>query len=142
MNSPQANITRLALKVAQIGHFTLLVWVIAWHSLISPAIELNPWVLTLVWTVPLLLPIKGILKAKPYTFAWGNFVLLLYFLHSLTLIYVDEGERWLAIIELVIVSITFIANLIFSRLRGKELGLKLKKLSQLTQEESEQYSAK
>ncbi|GAM62018.1 hypothetical protein JCM19232_6323 [Vibrio ishigakensis] len=92
--------------------------------------------------MPLLFPIKGILQAKPYTFAWSNFVLLLYFLHSLTLIYVDEGERWLAVAELVLVTITFTGNLLFSRLRGRELGLKLKKLSEYKQEEDERFSSK
>ncbi|GAD89031.1 hypothetical protein VHA01S_014_00560 [Vibrio halioticoli NBRC 102217] len=131
--------TKLWLRTAQIGHFCLLVWVLLWHSVISPPAEINPWFLTIAWCVPLLFPIKGILAQKPYTFAWANFVLLLYFLHSLTLVYVDEGERTLAIIELVISSIAFIGNTLYSRLRGRELGLKLKKLSEYKQEEQQRF---
>lgn len=142
MSDQMASSTRSALRVAQLGHFALLAFVCAWHSVISPPAEFSALVLTLVWAVPLLFPIKGILQAKPYTFAWSNFVLLLYFLHSLTLIYVDEGERWLAVVELLLVSITFTANLFFTRLRGRELGLKLKKLSEYKQEEDERFSSK
>ncbi len=142
MSAEMAPNTRAALRVAQLGHFALLAFVCAWHSIISPPAEFSALVLTLVWAVPLLFPIKGILQAKPYTFAWSNFVLLLYFLHSLTLIYVDEGERWLAVAELILVTITFTGNLLFSRLRGRELGLKLKKLSEYKQEEDERFSSK
>lgn len=142
-NSPtdtMAGNTRTWLRVAQTGHFSLLIWVAAWHSLISPPAQFSPWVLALVWSVPLLFPLKGILKAKPYTFAWSNFILLLYFLHSLTLLYVDEGERSLAAIELVLTCLTFAGNLMYSRLRGKELGLRLKKLSEEAKEEALRHS--
>ncbi|WP_390904835.1 DUF2069 domain-containing protein [Vibrio rarus] len=131
--------TRRWLRVAQMGHGLLVAWVVLWHSLISPPIEFSPWFLTIAWTLPLLLPMKGILKQNPYTFAWANFILLLYFLHSLTLVYVDEGERALAITELCLTSITFIANTVYSRQRGRELGLKLKKLSQYKQEEQQRF---
>ncbi|MEZ8988719.1 DUF2069 domain-containing protein [Vibrio breoganii] len=134
-----ASKTRLWLRVAQTGHFALLAWVILWHSLISPPLEFSPWFLTIAWALPLLFPIKGILQQKPYTFAWANFVLLLYFLHSLTLVYVDEGERMLAIVEVLLTSIAFIGNTLYSRLRGRELGLKLKKLSEYKQEEQERF---
>ncbi|OBT16905.1 hypothetical protein A9264_10455 [Vibrio sp. UCD-FRSSP16_10] len=132
--------TKRWLRVAQIGHFSLLVWVLLWHSVISPPAEFSPWFLTIAWTLPLLFPIKGIVAQKPYTFAWANFILLLYFLHSLTLVYIDEGERTLAIIELVITSIAFVGNTVYSRQRGRELGLKLKKLSEYKQEEQQRFS--
>lgn len=131
--------TALWLRVAQVAYFCLLIWVVLWHSTLSPPVEFSPMFLTAAWSIPLLFPIRGIIQGKPYTFAWSNFILLLYFLHSLTLIYLNEGERAMAITELVIASIAFIANVNYSRQRGKELGLKLKKLSQYKQEEQEKY---
>ncbi len=127
------------LRLTQVSYFLLLIWVALWHTVLSPHIEVGAMGVALFWIVPLLFPLKGIIKGNPYTFAWANFVLLLYFLHSLTLIYVDEGERSLAIVELVLTTAAFCLCTVYSRMRGKELGLKLKKLSQLKQEEEERF---
>ena len=92
--------TRFARLLTLVGFFGLLGWVILWHLWLSPHPDLNPWLLPVIWTVPLLFPLKGIVQGNPYTHAWGNFVLMPYFLHALTLITTDEGERWLAVVEL------------------------------------------
>ncbi len=80
------------------------------------------------WVLPLLFPLRGILAGKPYTYAWSCFVLLLYVLHSTTLLMVSEQERWLAAVELVLVLLAFFFALQYAKYRGKELGLGLKKL--------------
>jgi uncharacterized membrane protein len=110
-----------------VGFLGLLAWVIIWHVWLSPHPELNPWLLPVIWTVPLLFPLKGIVQGNPYTHAWGNFVLMPYFLHSLTLITADEGERWLAVVELVFTILAFIGTIYYARLRGRELGLSIRK---------------
>ena len=76
---------------------------------------------------------------KPYTHAWANFVLMLYFLHALTILYIDGGERWLAGIELILTAAAFAGNILYARSRGKELGLKLKRLSKVEKEEKERF---
>lgn len=89
--------TRFARLLTLVGFFGLLGWVLLWHLWLSPHPDLNPWLLPVIWTVPLLFPLKGIVQGNPYTHAWGNFVLMPYFLHALTLITTDEGSvgwRW------------------------------------------------
>nr|WP_265347121.1 DUF2069 domain-containing protein [Aeromonas veronii] len=110
-----------------VGFFGLLCWVILWHLWLSPHPDLNPWLLPVIWTVPLLFPLKGIVQGNPYTHAWGNFVLMPYFLHALTLITTDEGERWLAVVELVFTTLAFVGTIYYARLRGRELGLSIRK---------------
>ena len=90
--------TRFARLLTLAGFFGLLAWVLLWHLWLSPHPDLAPWLLPVIWTVPLLFPLKGIVQGNPYTHAWGNFVLMPYFLHALTLITTDEGERWLAVV--------------------------------------------
>ena len=93
--------TRFARLLTLVGFFGLLAWVILWHLWLSPHPDLNPWLLPVIWTVPLLFPLKGIVQGNPYTHAWGNFVLMPYFLHALTLITTDEGDdRVLGDVEL------------------------------------------
>ena len=119
--------TRFARLLTLVGFFGLLAWVILWHLWLSPHPDLNPWLLPVIWTVPLLFPLKGIVQGNPYTHAWGNFVLMPYFLHALTLITTDEGERWLAVVELVFTTLAFIGTIYYARQRGRELGLNIRK---------------
>ena len=78
-------------------------------------------------TLPLLLPMKGLLKGNPYTFAWANFVLMIYFLHSLTTFVVSKEDRVWAIIEFILVSIMFLSASYYAKYRGQELGLSIRK---------------
>ena len=119
--------TRFARLLTLVGFFGLLAWVLLWHLWLSPHPDLNPWLLPVIWTVPLLFPLKGIVQGNPYTHAWGNFVLMPYFLHALTLITTDEGERWLAVVELVFTTLAFIGTIYYARQRGRELGLNIRK---------------
>ena len=85
-----------------------------------------------VW-IALAASAQGILAGKPYTHAWANFILMFYF-SMLTILWIDDGERWLALVELALTTGAFIANILFAR-HAAELGLKLKKLSQVEKEE-------
>ena len=84
---------------------------------------------SLLWIVPLLLPIKGILKGNPYTYAWASFILCLYMLHALTLLYVTTDALAFAIIEVLLIGALLVAFPFYARIRGRELGLCLKKKS-------------
>ncbi|MFD2180320.1 DUF2069 domain-containing protein [Veronia pacifica] len=117
------------------AHLAMIALVALWHSVIFPHPDINPTGMTVAWLLPLLLPLVGILKGKPYTHAWANFILMFYFLHALTMIWVDEGKQLMAVFELVLTSISFIANVRFAKLRGRELGQGLKKLSQVEKDE-------
>ncbi|OAN18740.1 hypothetical protein A3K86_07720 [Photobacterium jeanii] len=131
--------TQNARYFALTSHLTLILWIALWQGVLSPHPHLSNTVLTLMWVFPLLLPLKGILEAKPYTHAWANFVLMFYFLHGLTILWIEPNERWLAGIELIITSCAFIGNIYFARLRGRELGTKLPRLSQVEKEERERH---
>ncbi|PSU32192.1 DUF2069 domain-containing protein [Photobacterium lutimaris] len=134
--------TRLLRYFAVSANLGLLAWVILWQASLSPHPHINPMAMAAVWALPLLLPLKGILAGKPYTHAWANFILMFYFLHALTILWVDDGERWLALVELALTTSAFIANILFARHRGRELGLKLKKLSQVEKEEKAQHEGR
>ncbi|EHH0748330.1 DUF2069 domain-containing protein [Vibrio vulnificus] len=125
--------------LALFGNLSLLLWVVLWQLALSPHPHLSSTTLAIAWCIPLLLPLPGILVGKPYTHAWANFVLMLYFLHALTILYVDGGERWLALVELLLTTLGFAGNILFARARGQELGMKLKKLSQVEKEEKAKF---
>ncbi|CAH0539090.1 DUF2069 domain-containing protein [Vibrio marisflavi] len=125
--------------LALCGNVLLLVWVALWQIYLSPHVHVNSISVAIAWCLPLLLPLHGIVMGKPYTHAWANFILMLYFLHSLTILYIDQGERWLAAVELLFTLMAFVGNTLYARSRGKELGLKLKKLSEVEKIEKKQF---
>ena len=131
--------TKLVRILALGGNLGLLAWVFTWQFYLSPHPLINHIALAIAWSVPLILPLPGILMGKPYTHAWANFFLMLYFLHAFTILYIDDGERWLATIELVLTSLAFVSNILFARFRGQELGLKLKRLSKVEKEEKQRF---
>mgnify|MGYP005991535093 CR=1 FL=1 len=115
-------------KLAQFGYFGLLVFMPLWLFVLKPSEALSPALTFVMFILPLLFPLRGILKGTPYTFAWANFVVLIYFLHSLTTLWVASEEIIYALIELFFATIMFFAGSYYSKYRGQELGLKIPKL--------------
>ena len=128
--SPKGRNTLLFQRLAQCGYIGLLIWVVLWHFVLETSSPYSNLFITLFWVIPLLLPFKGLMQGKPYTYAWANFVVLLYFMHGLTAIYTDP-QWYYAFVELVFATAMFVGCCYYARLRGRELGLKLKKLSDL-----------
>ena len=133
--------TTLSRIFALLGNIGLLIWVLSWQLSLSPHPHINYLAMASVWAIPLLLALPGIIRGNPYTHAWANFILMFYFLHALTLIYIDGGERWLASIELLITTLAFISNIIYARVRGQQLGLKLDRLSKVEKEEKQRFES-
>lgn len=105
----------------------LLLFVLLWHTVLTTNEFLPLWIVLTIWVVPLLFPLKGILQGNPYTHAWANFILIFYFLHSLTTLYTHPDERWYAAIELLLTTGAFIGATYYARYRGRELGLGIKR---------------
>ncbi|MCL1143084.1 DUF2069 domain-containing protein [Shewanella gaetbuli] len=84
---------------------------------------------SLIWIVPLLFPLKGVIQGNPYTYAWASFILCLYLLHGLTLVYITETAIIFAVIESVLIMALLVGFPFYARKRGRELGLGLKKKS-------------
>jgi len=116
--------------IAKSGYFGLLLLVPLWHLWLSPpGLNINPWLITAIWFIPLLLPLKGILQGTPYTYAWSSFVALFYLLHSLVILLSAEnsGEFRLATIELLFTFLFITWNIYFAKYRGRELGLSIRR---------------
>lgn len=126
---PLAPRTRKLLRLGQLGYAILLILIPVWVLWLSPPQLGSPKILLLVWWSPLWLPLWGILRGKAYTFAWANFIVMWYFLHSLTTLWVGEGLNVvLAAVELAAASLMFYGCTYYAKYRGQELGLKIPKL--------------
>lgn len=114
-------------KMALVGYFSLLFFMPLWLLVLSPSEALSTSTTLLLFVLPLLFPLKGILQGNPYTFAWANFIVLIYFLHSLTTLWVLPSDRIWATLELIFASIMFFGCSYYAKYRGQELGLSIRK---------------
>jgi len=114
-------------KIALTGYFLLLIYMPIWLLWISPSEGLSPMLSLVMFTLPLLFPLKGLVQGKPYTYAWANFVVMLYFLHGLTTLWVSEHDRLWASLELLFATMMFISGTYYAKYRGQELGLSIRK---------------
>lgn len=121
------------------SHIALISWIAIWYFLLSNTHNYSATFIILVYIVPLLLPLRGIVQGKPYTHAWTSFVVLLYFLHAITVLYAEPTQIVYASIELLLAVSMFTGCAVFARLRGQELGIGLKKLSEVMAEEKKRF---
>lgn len=112
--------------LGQTGYFGLLIFLPIWNLILVPSV-MDKYITLLLTVGPLLLPMWGILKQKPYTYAWSNFIVLIYMIHGLTLIWDRPDERVYVIIELILTAMMFIGCSYFAKFRGQELGLSIRK---------------
>ncbi len=114
-------------KMALFGYFSLLFFMPLWLLVLSPSASLSTSTTLILFTLPLLFPLKGLLQGNPYTYAWANFIVLIYFLHSLTTLWVLPSDMLWAILELIFASIMFLGCSYYAKYRGQELGLSIRK---------------
>ena len=119
--------TQIHKKIALTGYFSLLIYMPLWLLVINPSESLSPTLTLIMFTLPLLFPLKGLIQGNPYTYAWSNFVVMIYFLHSLTTLWVSEDDTVWAMLELIFTTMMFISGSYFAKYRGQELGLSIRK---------------
>ena len=115
---------RTSLYMTLSGYFILIFFLIIWHGFLYPA-EKSPVMITVMIITPLLFPLTGLLKEKPYTYAWTSFIILIYFIHGVVEAWANDEQRILALIEIYLSVQVYIGAIYFARLRGRELKNKI-----------------
>lgn len=119
--------TRRARNLTLAGYFGMLILIPLWIWVLSPPTLLSKWSTTVLWFTPLLLPLWGILRNKPFTYAWSGFLAVFYFSQALTTLIATPEEQGLAVVELLLTMSWLAGASMFARWRGEELGLELRK---------------
>lgn len=121
-------LTKRFQMMALFGYVGLLILMPLWFFVLAPREGYSFAFVFGLYILPLLLPLKGIIQDKPYTYAWANFIVIIYFMHGFTLLWTTETEHLLVVLELIFASSMFIGCTYYARHRGQELGLKITKL--------------
>lgn len=121
------------------SYFLLIIWIVVWHFFLTIDKPTSTLFTLVFWVVPILLPAKGLIEGKPYTYAWTNFIIMYYLLHGLTAVYAVDGERLFALVEIILCCTLFTGCSYYARLRGRELGLGIRKLKEELLEEKQAF---
>jgi len=124
---PQYLSTSTHQRIALAGYFSLLIYMPIWLLVINPSNGLSPILSLFLFTLPLIFPLRGLIKGEPYTYAWANFVVMIFFLHSLTTIWVSKEDLIWASLELLFATMMFISGTYYAKYKGQELGLSIRK---------------
>ncbi|MBD1584550.1 DUF2069 domain-containing protein [Pseudoalteromonas sp. S16_S37] len=128
-------------RLALFGYIGLLILMPTWLFVLAPREGYSNGFVFAVYILPLLLPLKGIIQDKPYTYAWANFIVMIYFIHSLSLLWVSPEEILWVALELIFASAMFVGCTYYARHRGQELGLKIRKLKDELAEEKAAHNS-
>lgn len=124
------------------SYLMLIIWLVLWHFVLTPDKPTSNLFSVLFWIIPILLPAKGLFEGKPYTHAWTNFIVMYYLLHGLTAVYAVDGERLYALVEIILCCTLFTGCSFYARLKGRELGLGIRKLKQDLLDEKQAFEGK
>ena len=92
----------------------LIILCLAWEGFLAP---LKPGGSNLILkTVPLLLPLFGILKGRRYTYQWSSMFILIYFTEGVVRAWSDQGlSATLALAEVALTTIYFVCTIYFAK---------------------------
>lgn len=91
----------------------LIGWLVAWEVFVAP---LHPGgSLLALKALPLLLPLRGVIKRDLYTLQWSSMVILVYFAEGVVRAWADtsEASRIMAFGEVVLVVVYYACALLF-----------------------------
>jgi uncharacterized membrane protein len=98
----------------------LIGWLVAWEVFVAP---LHPGgSLLALKALPLLLPLRGVIKRDLYTLQWSSMVILIYFAEGVVRAWADtsDASRAMAVGEIVLVVVYYACALLFLHPYKKE----------------------
>jgi len=102
-----------------LSYLMLVVLLIIWPTLFYPPESMPRLLLTVIWVFPLLFPAIGIIKRRYYTYAWSQFINMIYFCHATVYLMTSEKEFFIALIEMTLVLIFFSATIVTIQIKKK-----------------------
>ena len=107
--------TRFLRLGASASLIALILLCLVWEAVLAP---LKPnGSLLILKTLPLLIPLFGILKGKRYTYQWASMFILLYFTEGCVRAWADTGlSAKLAMIEVALTLLFFMCTIYYAKL--------------------------
>jgi len=93
----------------------LIAWLVAWELFVAPLKPGGSWLA--LKAIPLLIPLRGVVKRDIYTLQWSSMVILLYFTEGVVRAWSDTVpvSQFMACGEIVLVCVYFACALLYLR---------------------------
>ncbi len=96
--------------------YTILIWGGVALSLLAWISVGYPWPLCVIAALPLLAPLRGLVRGSRYTYAWATLFVIPYLMFVVTELLVNPRARWVAASSLLLVFAWFCAMVAYLRL--------------------------
>jgi uncharacterized membrane protein len=103
-------------EAANARRLTILLWAAVALSLLAWIALGYPWPLCVFAVLPLLAPLRGLIRGSRYTYAWATLFAVLYLMFALTELLVNRQARWVAATSLLLVFAWFCSMVVFLRI--------------------------
>lgn len=105
-------------NISSVSLIALIFLCVAWELWLAPIRPGGSWLV--LKTLPLLLPLMGILKGRRYTYQWAPMLMLAYFTEGVVRAWSDSGlSAWLAGVEVLLSVVFFFAAIYYAKLSGR-----------------------
>ena len=105
----------MALRLVIMSYLALIALQPTWHALLPAPAGTGHWILALVATVPLLLPLRGLLKGSLRSMTWAGYLVMLYLIIGIMEAWANPPQRFAALVQVVLVVVFVWSVLVFSR---------------------------
>jgi uncharacterized membrane protein len=100
--------------ITSAGLIALIGLCLAWELWLAPQRPGGSWLV--LKTLPLLIPLFGILRGKLYTYRWMTLFIILYFVEGVVRAYSDKGlSAQLAGVEIALTLLLFVSAILYVR---------------------------
>ncbi len=109
-------------RLALAAYLGLIVLTLAWEGWLAPAPKAPPGLWLMVKSLPLLLPLFGLLHGRRYTYQWSLFLILAYFTEGVVVTFAHRQAGFAlhspvpyASLEIVLTTVFFVAAILYIR---------------------------
>ena len=92
-----------------------------WHGLLPRPLGAGNWLLAMLATAPLLLPVKGLLAGSLRSMTWAGYLVMLYLVIGVMEAWSNPAQRIPALTQTILVVIFVGSVLVFSRAHHQDL---------------------
>ena len=101
------------------SYLVLIILQPVWHALLPQPMGAGNWLLAVLATIPLLLPLKGLLTGLLRSMTWAGYLVMLYLIIGIMEAWSNPPQRIPALLQTLVVVIYIGSVLVFSRQHKK-----------------------